>query len=327
VLWGRCYEGDGAPAFWPWVQIIRSYVRTRNPDALRAEMQAGAADIAGLVPELHESLPDLPPVSPIGDAQARFRLFDSITNFLIRASQSQLLILVLDDLHWADTPSLLLLQFLAPELHRHRILVVGAYRDIEIDNRHPVTKLIAQFVRVRAGVPIILTGLAEDEVARFMTLTMGQPPSAALLRAMMHQAAGNPFFITELLHLSASATNFPEPAIIAGRAIPKSVRGAIRQRIERLSAACSTLLTIGAVIGREFSLAALLRLHDLSHGALLAALDGERRASHSTLAGAERALPLRSRARSRDAVRRAGYAGAATAPPARWRAPRRAVCD
>ena len=68
VLWGRCYEGDGAPAFWPWVQIIRSYMRARDLDALRAEMQAGAADIAGLVPELHDLLPDLPPVSPISSS-------------------------------------------------------------------------------------------------------------------------------------------------------------------------------------------------------------------------------------------------------------------
>jgi DNA-binding CsgD family transcriptional regulator len=281
VLWGRCYEGDGAPAFWPWVQIIRSYIRARNPAALRAEIQAGAADIAALVPELHELLPDLPPVPPIDDAQARFRLFDSIASFLGRAAKSQPLILILDDLHWADTPSLLLLQFLAPDLYKRRILIVCTYRDIEIDNRHPITRLLAELARFRTGMLLTLTGLVENEVARFMTLAVGQPPSAALLSTMMQNTAGNPFFITELMHLGAQqpATHSPAQARLTGCDIPISVRGSIRQRVERLSAACSTLLTIGAVIGREWSVAALLRLHDLPHGALLAAL-GEASDAH-----------------------------------------------
>ncbi len=116
VLWGRCYEGEGAPAYWPWVQIIRSYVHDKEPKELMSEMGPGAADIAQVVSEVEERLPGLPAPPALEPEQARFRLFDSITTFLKNASQGQPLMVVLDDLHWADKPSLLLLQFLAKEL-------------------------------------------------------------------------------------------------------------------------------------------------------------------------------------------------------------------
>lgn len=117
VLWGRCYEEQGMLPFWPWVQAIRSYVRERDPDQLRSEMGSGAADIAEVVSDVKERLPDLQPAPHLeSPEQARFRLFDSITTFLKAASQKQPIVLVLDDLHWADQPSLLLIQFIAREL-------------------------------------------------------------------------------------------------------------------------------------------------------------------------------------------------------------------
>src|SRR5438552_1320569 len=132
VLWGRCHETGGAPAYWPWVQIIRTYLHDRDPRNVRSEMGTGAADIAQLVSEVRERLPDLPALPALEPEQARFRLFDSITAFLRNATAHQPLVLVLDDLHWADAPSLLLLQFLAREMGSARLLVIGTYRDIEL---------------------------------------------------------------------------------------------------------------------------------------------------------------------------------------------------
>jgi eukaryotic-like serine/threonine-protein kinase len=100
VLWGRCWEGEGAPAFWPWVQVVRAYVQVADPTALRQEMGAGAADIAQLVPALRERLPDLPAPPPTEPEAARFRLFDSLTGFLRAAAGRRPLLVVLDDLHW-----------------------------------------------------------------------------------------------------------------------------------------------------------------------------------------------------------------------------------
>ncbi|HZA24405.1 MAG TPA: ATP-binding protein, partial [Dehalococcoidia bacterium] len=107
VLWGWCYEEEGAPPFWPWLQPIRSYVQQQDAEQLRSEMGPGAADIAEVVSEVRGKLPGLEPPPALPPEQARFRLFDSITTFLKSAAQYQPLMLVLDDLHWADKPSLL----------------------------------------------------------------------------------------------------------------------------------------------------------------------------------------------------------------------------
>jgi predicted ATPase len=137
VLWGRCHESSGAPPYWPWVQMLRSYVREREAQRLHAEMGAEAADIATMVPEVRESLPELPEPPHFEDPeQARFRLFDSVTLFLRRASQPSPLVLVLDNLHWVDKPSLLLLEFLASELADSRLLLLGTYRDVEVSRQH-----------------------------------------------------------------------------------------------------------------------------------------------------------------------------------------------
>ena len=113
VHWGRCYENEGAPPYWPWIQPLRAYVQQAGAKQLSAEMGHGAATIAEIVSEIRDKLPGLETPPGLEPEAARFRLFDSISTFLKNASQSQPLMLVLDDLHWADNSSLLLLQFLA----------------------------------------------------------------------------------------------------------------------------------------------------------------------------------------------------------------------
>ncbi len=116
VLWGRCYEGEGAPPYWPWVQTLRVWVERSNADTLQSQMRASAANIAEIVPELRDKLPDLNPPPALEPESARFRLFDSIATFFKNASRSNPIVLVLDDLHWADRSSLLLLEFVAQEI-------------------------------------------------------------------------------------------------------------------------------------------------------------------------------------------------------------------
>lgn len=131
VLWGRSYEAQGAPPYWPWVQAIRSHVRARDADKLKTEMGSGAAEIGEIVSDVKERIPGLKPLQQSDSPeQSRFRLFDSITAFLKTASSTQPIVLVLDDLHWADKPSLMLLEFVARELEGARILIVGTYRDM-----------------------------------------------------------------------------------------------------------------------------------------------------------------------------------------------------
>ena len=139
VLWGRCYEDQGAPPYWPWVQAVQSYVRDLEPEQLRSDMGAGAAAIAEVVSDVREQLPGLDAPPQLEPEQARFRLFDSITTFLKNAARRKPLVLVLDDLHWADHPSLLLLEFVARELANARVLVIGTYRDVELSRQHPLS--------------------------------------------------------------------------------------------------------------------------------------------------------------------------------------------
>ena len=107
TLWGWCYEQEGAPPYWPWVQPIRSYVQGTDAKVLGAQMGPGAADICEIIPEIRDKLPDLEPPPPLEPEQARFRLFDSIATFLKNLAQSQSLMLVLEDLQWADQSSLM----------------------------------------------------------------------------------------------------------------------------------------------------------------------------------------------------------------------------
>jgi predicted ATPase len=147
VLWGWCYEEAGAAPYWPWLQPLRSYIQQQDPEQLRSQMGVGAADIAEIIAEVREKLPGLEAPPALEPEQARFRLFDSIATFLKNAAQTQPLVLVLDDLHWADKPSLLLLQFLARQLAGSRLLLVGCYRDVELSRQHPLSEALAQLSR------------------------------------------------------------------------------------------------------------------------------------------------------------------------------------
>lgn len=254
VLWGRCWEGDGAPAFWPWVQIIRTYMQHCDPAVLASEMSSGAAAIAQVVPEVYTRLPNLSPLPELALDQARFRFFDSVSLFLKRAAAVRPLLLILDDLHWADAPSLLLLQFLAHEASNAPMLIVGAYRDTEVDREHPLSAALG--VLARESQRILLSGFAQEEVAHFIQETTGVAPSPHLVSFVHEQTDGNPFFLSELVRLLdtegrlAPSTN--TEAFKQGR-IPQGVRETIRLRLKRLSPICTPVLTIAAVIGRDFT--------------------------------------------------------------------------
>jgi predicted ATPase len=204
VLWGRCWEGEGAPAFWPWVQVIRGYVQASDPTALRHDMGAGAADIAQVVPAVGACLPDLPTPPPIEPAAARFRLFDSLAGFLRAAAARRPLLLVLDDLHWADAPSLALLRFVSRELEDAGPLVLGSYRHAEVDRGHPLLATLADLTRGQRRRRLLLGGLDQRDVASFVALVAGVEPSPELAAAVHRQTDGNPFFVTEVVRLLAS---------------------------------------------------------------------------------------------------------------------------
>ncbi|MEK6285150.1 MAG: protein kinase [Acidobacteriota bacterium] len=275
VLTGSCYEGEGAPAFWPWLQIVRSYAHELEPEKLLSIMGPGAADIAQVVSEIRERLPDLPAPPTLEPEQARFRLFDSVTTFLKNASKLQPLVIILDDLHWADKPSLLLLQFLARELKDSCMLVIGTYRDMELGRQHPLSQTLGELSRQGLSARIVLRGLTEQDVARFIEMTTGIKPPEALVRTVYQQTEGNPFFLSEIVRLLVVEGQLerPQATSTSSLRIPEGVREVIGRRLDQLSDECNRVLTTASVIGREFSLDALEPLSDISGDQLLELLD------------------------------------------------------
>ena len=164
VLWGRGWEDAGAPPYWPWVQALRTYLRTTAPDVIRRHIGAGASDVAQLLPELQATFPDLPTPADAASESARFQLFDSTATLLRNVGRDAPLVVILDDLHAADTPSILLLRFLVSQISDSAILVVGTYRDVELTPDHPLTAAISEMARERATRLITLGGLPADAV-------------------------------------------------------------------------------------------------------------------------------------------------------------------
>ena len=274
VHWGHSHEEEGAPAYWPWAQAIRSYVREADPVALAWELGQGAGDVAQLVPEIRERLGDVPEPPALEPDEARFRLFDSITTFLASAARSRPLVLVLDDVHWADEPSLLLLRFVARQVRDSGLLLVGTYRDVELGRHHPLARTLGELAEVEGSRRVALRGLDTDSVERYIEMTAGAEPPQGLAEAVHEQTEGNPFFVSEVVRLMASEGSLEGRS--AGRwdvSIPQGVREVVGRRLDRLSPEANEVLTMAAAVGREFELGVVERLDGKPRHELSAAID------------------------------------------------------
>jgi tetratricopeptide (TPR) repeat protein len=241
VLWGRCWEAGGAPAFWPWTQALRACAE--HP-ALAGEMQSategrGLEWLAGAEPGGRERAAGAV-VQPSAEADdARFRLFDATARLLARLAARSSFVVVLDDLHAADLPSLLLLRFVARGLRTLRVLIVATHRDVEAAARPEVGDLLAKIAR--DGETIALRRLSETDVAAWLH-DAGRAEDAA---ARVHRATeGNPLFVQEVLELLGDD----------GRVeVPDAVRSAIGDHLARLAPDVRDALAIASVLGRELT--------------------------------------------------------------------------
>jgi DNA-binding SARP family transcriptional activator len=272
VLVGRCWEAGGAPAYWPWVQALRAYVRESDPEVLRSQLGRGSAELSAILPELREPGPD-PPASPASGAEgARFRLFESLASFLRNAATAQPLALFLDDLHAADAPSLLLLRFVAGELAGAPILIVGCFRDTE--DAPDLAEALPELAREPSVRRVALTGLSMSDTARLLELTTGHAPPGELAARVHAQTEGNPLFAGEVARLLAAEGPPGEADASEDRLpIPEGVKEAIGRRLQPRSDRCREVLTLASVLGREFDLDALGRVSGLRQDDLFAALE------------------------------------------------------
>ena len=275
VVWGRCWEAGGAPAYWPWVQALRAVVRGVGREELVPQLGAGAPFVAQIVTEVAEILPEVGPPPPMGAEAARFGLFDAVAAFLRNAGAGQPLMVVLDDLHAADAPSILLLRFVARELGEARVLVLGAYRDMELDRGHPLAVALAELSREAATRHVRLSGLDEAGVARLIYEITGVMPREGVAAAVHRGTEGNPLFVGEVARLLAAEGRLEragDPAEL-GLAVPEGIRAVIGRRVARLPEPCGRVLGLASVFGRDFWLPPLERLSGICAGELLDSLE------------------------------------------------------
>ena len=271
VLVGRCWEAGGAPAYWPWVQALRAYIHDCRQELLQAQLGPGAAELAQLLPELRELIPDLPEPSAPGSDGARLRLFDAVATLLKNIAQDQPLVLFFDDVHAADESSLLLLRFLAREPAHARLLVLAAYRDVDPTLRDPLRTTLSELVREPVTRRISLVGLVHDEIADYISMVARVEPEARAVAEIHAETAGNALFVGEIVRLLAAQGKLD--AAGGSLEIPAGIREVIGSRVARLTEPCRKLLSIASVLGREFGVEVLQYLSDLPGETLYDALD------------------------------------------------------
>jgi DNA-binding SARP family transcriptional activator/tetratricopeptide (TPR) repeat protein len=273
VLVGRCWEAGGAPAFWPWVQSLRAYLRASDRGELIRELGPDAAEIAPILPELYELIPEPPHPAALDADGARFRLFYATAEFLRRASDKRPLVFVLDDLHAADTPSLLLVQFLARELAHARVLLLAALRDVDPTPGQSLSAMLAEVTREPGTRRVSLGGLSEPEIARYVELAAAEIFSPELAAALYAETDGNPLFVAETVRLLSIEGVRRQEGGEVRLAIPEGVRDVITRRLAHLSTGCHEVLVLASVLGREFTLIVLARVAATSEDRLLDTLD------------------------------------------------------
>ncbi|HXP14417.1 MAG TPA: AAA family ATPase, partial [Actinomycetes bacterium] len=262
VLAGHSAKDEGQAPYLPFTEMIeQGMVTPRSPTTLRRALGEAAPEIARIAPALRLVVPEIPAPLDLPPEQARRYLWLSMREFIGRAAQERPLLLVLEDLQWADESTLLLLEYLAPHLPDMPVMVVGTFRDDEVEPSSPLAGILNQLVRQRLVSRIGLRPLTEDGVAALVAGLGGRQPPAALVRGIYAQSEGNPFFAEEIyLHLAESGVLFDDQGRFRGDLriedldVPASVRMVVGERLARLSPATQRALVAAAVRGRVFEL-------------------------------------------------------------------------
>lgn len=259
VLWGRCPDATGAPAFWPFSQILRDY---------RSRSRRQGGELARL--ERHLQAP--PEHQDAAPEQARFELFERVASALRAAARETPLLLILDDLHWADPSSVKLLCYVAREIAAARVAVLATFREAEPSAPLGVTTLLGELSTLGRTVPV--RGLERDDVARLLAEQSAGTADPRLVERIHDATQGNPLFVGEVVRLLIAERRLSDAgSSAASLPIPLGVRAAIARRSEALDTEAREVLAAAAVCGREFSVSVLERAAELPTPRVRAALE------------------------------------------------------
>ena len=283
VLYGRCEE-DLATPFGPWIEALDHYIEHAPEDVLRSHVERHGGELTRLLPGLRRRVPDAPAPKDTDPETERYLLFGAALGLLIEASSTEPVMLLIDDLHWADKPTLALLKHVVGGSANERLLTLGTYRDSELSRQHPLTDTLADLRRESGVERISLDGLEERDVVAILEAAAGHDMDELGLRLARQIAGdtnGNPFFVTELLRnltesgalVQTSAGRWELKGRMSELGLPESVREVVGRRVERLGEEARTALTSAAVIGRDFDAELLVRVVDQSEDELLDLLE------------------------------------------------------
>ncbi len=281
VLYGRSDEETVVP-YQPFVETLRHYVASSDPTDLREHFRTSGAELVRLLPELRDLIPGgaLQPADPEAE---RYRLFEAVAALVAKIAREAPLLVVLDDLHWADRPTLLLLRHLLRSGSDAPLMVLGTYRESELSRTHPLGEALADLRRETPVEHVRLQGLAEDEVVEMLEGTAQHDigrRGRSLAEALRRTTDGNPFFIEQVVgHLIETGKivqrdGFWTLDVAVGElGIPEGVREAIGRRLARLSEDCNSVLASAAVLGRTFEYDVLVAMTPIDPDAILQAVD------------------------------------------------------
>ena len=279
VLSGSCYDGEWHPPYGPFAEAILGYAR-EAPKQFTEALGKRAPILARIAPALHDALGDIPEPAAVDKEEERFRLFDAVSQFLIAVSQQKPLVLILDDLHWSDRGVIAMLSHVAHFVPEHSILMIGAYRDAEVDRKHPLTGALSSLTRLRSFESLPLKGLEGNELADLLEMVGDQNAPNELVKALSEATEGNPLFIRQvLLHLLEEGKilrdgqGWTSRLSIAELGIPEGVRQVITRRLSRLSEQTNQLLAVASAFNGAFDFEIAAAVAQLDEPVALSAID------------------------------------------------------
>jgi tetratricopeptide (TPR) repeat protein len=273
VLVGRCWEAGGAPPYWPWVQALRGHLRDAPGPAIASSVGRLGPELARILPELRDLLPDLAILPDVDREPSRFAIFDALAAYLRAIASDQPLVLVLEDLHAADEPSIRLLQFVAADLPSSQLLLVGTYREGRVAGDATID-LLSELSRQPGTRWLRISGLSQMEVARYIEATSGALPDVRLADAVFQRTDGNPLFVGEVVRLLGNTRRLDDPTtVVGGIALPRTVRDVIGRRLGLLTPRCRAVLSRGAVVGTDLPVDLLASVEGVPPDELIEVLD------------------------------------------------------
>ena len=282
---GHCYEMEGALPYSPFIEILEATAETIPADTLREIMGDSAPELARFAPQIQKMFPDIRPPTDLPAEEGRRYTFNSISRYMRRSAAARPIMLILDDLHWGDDSTLLLLEHLALNLHDVPVFIIGTYRDVELAVGRPLARTLELLVRQRAAQRLSLKRLGEEDVKDMLYRLSGSRPPDALVAAIYSETEGNAFFVEEVFrHL------LEEGKLLDGDGtwhadlqldeldVPEGVRLVIGRRLERLRPETIKILAAAAVVGRVFDFDLLPEIQDVADLDPLEAMDEAERA-------------------------------------------------